>query len=59
MKRLAKMTDVSRSMLYEEMKAGRLVVRKCGKRSVICIDDAMAWLKTLPQSTETAPPPQT
>lgn len=45
-----------RTKTYEEIKSGRLRVRKCGKRSIITEDDAEEWLRrlpilTLPEST--------
>jgi excisionase family DNA binding protein len=46
----AEATDISRSSLYEEIKAGRLVARKCGKRTIISVHDAEAWLESLPHA---------
>lgn len=40
---------VGKSTMYEEVKAGRLTVRKIGKRSLIAVDDADAWLENLPR----------
>ena len=37
-----------RTRTYEEIKLGRLRVRKCGKRSIISEDDAEDWLRRLP-----------
>ena len=37
-----------RTKAYEEIKSGRLRVRKCGKRSIIAEDDAEDWLRCLP-----------
>jgi excisionase family DNA binding protein len=39
---------VSRTKIYEEIKARRLRARKCGKRTIIAEDDAESWLKELP-----------
>jgi hypothetical protein len=47
--RLAKMTDLSRSSLYEEIAAGQLVARKAGRRTVVTRWDAIRWLRSLPQ----------
>jgi hypothetical protein len=47
--------DIGRTKAYEEIKLGRLRVRKCGKRSLITEDDAEDWLRCLPLlSTEDA-----
>jgi hypothetical protein len=47
--RLAKMTDLSRSSLYEEIAAGRLVARKSGRRTIVTRRDAIRWLRSLGQ----------
>lgn len=39
---------LGRSKIYEEIAAGRLKVRKVGKRTLILHGDALAWLKSLP-----------
>ena len=48
---LCDMAGVGRSFLYEEVKAGHLVVTKAGRRSSVLHDDAVAWLTTLPKLT--------
>jgi len=40
--------NVGRTLAYEEINAGRLRARKVGKRTIICDDEAEAWLKSLP-----------
>jgi excisionase family DNA binding protein len=45
---LAKVAGVGRSFLYEEVKAGRLKIKKAGRRSLVLIADAEAWLAALP-----------
>jgi hypothetical protein len=35
--------------LYEEIRAGRLVATKIGRRTVILDDDLKAWLSRLPK----------
>ena len=45
---VAKITGVGRSFLYEEISAGRLVVKKAGRRSLIFDADLNAWLAGLP-----------
>jgi hypothetical protein len=37
-----------RTTIYQEIKAGRLRARKCGKRTIITEDDAEDWLRSLP-----------
>lgn len=34
---------------YEEIKAGRLVARKIGRRTIILDEDLKAWLDVLPR----------
>lgn len=41
-------TGVGRSTLYGEISAGRLRIKKVGKRSIILRGDALAWLEALP-----------
>ena len=50
---LTEISGIGRSFLYEEIKAGRLVVTKAGRRSLVLYDDALAWLTTLPKLTPT------
>jgi excisionase family DNA binding protein len=40
--------NIGRSMIYEEIRAGRLKARKAGARTLITHEDAMAWLNALP-----------
>jgi len=47
--RLAKESDISRSMIYEEMAGGRLIARKIGRRTIVRRADALAWLRSLPR----------
>jgi excisionase family DNA binding protein len=44
----AEITGVGRSFIYEEIKAGRLVVKKAGRRSLVFDADLKAWLASLP-----------
>ena len=39
---------ISRTKVYEEIAAGRLVARKCGSRTLITFASAQAWLNSLP-----------
>ena len=45
---LAQVAGVSWSFLYEEVKAGRLKLKKAGRRSLILLADGEAWLAALP-----------
>ncbi|TIU24399.1 MAG: helix-turn-helix domain-containing protein [Mesorhizobium sp.] len=40
---------VGRSLLYQELKSGRLPYRKAGRKTLIRKDDAQAWLDNLPK----------
>ena len=55
---LCAMAGVGRSFLYEEVKAGHLVVTKAGRRSIVLHDDAVAWLTALPKLAPASTPPQ-
>jgi hypothetical protein len=41
---------VGRTLTYDEIKSGRLRVRKCGRRTLITEDDAENWLRRLPSA---------
>jgi hypothetical protein len=43
-------SGAGRSKIYEEIAAGRLKVRKLGKRTLVLHGDAMAWLQSLPSA---------
>ena len=47
-----KVAGISRSRTYEEIKAGRLRILKCGRRTLITPEAVEGWIKTLrgPQS---------
>jgi hypothetical protein len=51
---LTEISGVGRSFLYEEIKAGRLIVTKAGRRSLVLHGDAMAWLTSLPKTSATS-----
>jgi hypothetical protein len=55
---LSEMSGVGRSFLYEEVKAGHLIVTKAGRRSIVLLDDALAWLTKLPKLPPTSTPPR-
>jgi hypothetical protein len=48
---LAANAGVSRSTLYNEIRAGRLVVRKIGRRTIVSAADAAAWFDSLAKGT--------
>lgn len=41
--------NISRSVLYEQIKSGNLRVRKVGRRTIVLYEDAESWLKSLPE----------
>jgi len=43
-------TGIKRSKLYQEIREGRLEVRKVGKRTLVTADAIKNWLKALPSS---------
>lgn len=45
---------IGRTLAFAEIKAGRLTVTKCGKRSLIRVADAQAWLDSLPKGVKAA-----
>jgi excisionase family DNA binding protein len=44
----AKAAGVGRTLLFEEIRKGRITARKVGRRTIITTDDLDAWLKSLP-----------
>lgn len=42
-------SGLGRTSVYAEIRDGRLVARKCGKRTIILASDAKAWLQGLPR----------
>lgn len=44
-------SSISRTKLYSEVRAGRIRLRKLGTKSLICRDDADAWLHSLPSAS--------
>ena len=42
-------SGLGRTSIYGQIRDGRLVARKCGKRTIILPSDAKAWLQGLPR----------
>jgi hypothetical protein len=51
-RRLADETDTSRTLIYQEISAGRLLARKIHRRTLILRSDAIEWLRGLPCSRQ-------
>jgi excisionase family DNA binding protein len=49
-----KVSGVGRTLIFQEIREGRLVARKIGRRTIITADDLQAWLKTLPEKRPAA-----
>ena len=47
--------SVGRTTAFAEVKAGRLIAHKRGRSTIILIEDADAWLQSLPRVRPTAP----
>jgi hypothetical protein len=50
----SKVSGIGRTSLYAAIKAGKLIARKCGKRTIILQSDLINWLNSLPASVTTA-----
>jgi excisionase family DNA binding protein len=48
----AKAAGVGRTLIFDEIRKGRLTARKAGRRTIITIDALDAWLKSLPTSID-------
>ena len=42
---------IGRTKFYSEVSSGRLVVRKAGRKSLVSVKDAEAWLNSLPSAS--------
>ena len=42
--------SIGRTKFYQEVKAGRLKIRKIGRKTLILRADAEAWLNALPEA---------
>lgn len=41
--------SIGRSKFYQELQEGRIRIRKVGRKSVVTVPDALAWLESLPE----------
>lgn len=48
-----KWAGIGRSLTYKEIESGRLTARKVGRRTIITMSAALAWLDALPESGST------
>lgn len=47
--------SIGRSKFYREVAADRIRLRKIGRKSVVTMPDALAWLSSLPDAGLSAP----
>jgi hypothetical protein len=52
----ARENGISRSQAYEEIKAGRLIARKCGAATLITDEDGAEWRRSLPKMNSAEEP---
>ncbi|UQD98209.1 helix-turn-helix domain-containing protein [Bradyrhizobium japonicum] len=45
---ITKLVGLGRTFVYQEIKEGRLAVRKAGRRTLVLDADLKAWLSALP-----------
>ena len=46
----ARRVGVGRSSIYEAINRGDLPIRKCGRRSLVLVEDLKSWISSLPSS---------
>ena len=46
----ARRAGVGRSSIYEAINRGDLPIRKCGRRSLVLVEDLKSWITSLPSS---------
>lgn len=44
-----RMIGIGRSAIYEEISAGRLKIKKSGRKTLIAVSDIQEWIKNLPE----------
>ncbi len=42
--------SIGRSKFYQEVNEGRIKLRKIGRKSIVTVNDADAWLANLPEA---------
>lgn len=42
--------NIGRSKFYQEVNEGRIKLRKVGRKSIVTLSDANAWLEDLPEA---------
>lgn len=47
--------SVGRTIVFDEIKSGRLIAHKRGRSTIIFVEDADAWLEALPRVRPSAP----
>ena len=47
LRNFAERHDISLRLTYDEIKAGRLKIKKVGRRSIVTDEDEEAWLRSL------------
>ena len=50
---ITKLVGLGRTFVYEQIKEGRLRVRKAGRRTLVLEVDLQAWLSALPNKAST------
>ena len=53
--KLCAYASVGRTTVFAEIKAGRLIAHKLGRSTIIFVEDADAWLQSLPRVRPPAP----
>ncbi len=48
-KEFCQQAGIGRTKVYQEITSGRLVARKCGRRTIIPISELNNWLEKLPE----------
>jgi hypothetical protein len=47
---VAALSGLGRTLIFQEIKAGRLIARKCGRRTIVLSADLQLWLEALPRN---------
>jgi excisionase family DNA binding protein len=53
----AEKVSVGRDLIFSEIKAGRLVAKKSGRRTLIPAESLVAWMRSLPDAGAVQPGP--